>query len=131
MGRVAGTVAAGLLLESVTVTGEAAARLSRTVPVLVVPPVTDVGLRVRAIARTASLAVRLVPPALAVTVTVVPELTPLVWMRNVTLRAPAGTVTLAGTRAAPLLLESATTIPPGGALALSVTVPVEASPSTT
>lgn len=41
--------------------------------------------------------------------------------------APAGTVTLPGTCAAPgLLLESATTTPPAGAGPLSVTVPVEA-----
>ena len=39
--------------------------------------------------------------------------------------APAGTVTLEGTEAAPLLLESATTAPPGGAGLLSVTVPRE------
>lgn len=39
--------------------------------------------------------------------------------------APAGTVTLKGTEAAPLLLESTTTAPPAGAALLSVTVPVE------
>ena len=38
---------------------------------------------------------------------------------------PAGMVTVAGTLAALLLLESATCAPPDGAAALSVTVPVD------
>ena len=44
---------------------------------------------------------------------------------KVALVAPAGTNTLEGTRAAPLLLESATVAPPAGAAPLNVTVPVE------
>ena len=44
---------------------------------------------------------------------------------KVALVAPATTVTLEGTRAAPLLLESATVAPPAGAAPLNVTVPVE------
>jgi hypothetical protein len=44
---------------------------------------------------------------------------------KVALVLPAGTVTLDGTLAAPLLLESITCAPPAGAGPLSVTVPVE------
>jgi hypothetical protein len=44
---------------------------------------------------------------------------------KVALVAPAGTNTLEGTRAEPLLLESMTVAPPAGAGALSATVPVE------
>lgn len=51
---------------------------------------------------------------------------------NVAVVAPALTVTLAGTRAAAvLLLESATTVPPVGAILLSVTLPVDDVPPTT
>ena len=44
--------------------------------------------------------------------------------------APAGTVTLAGTAADALVLESVTTAPPEGAAPLSVTVPVDGVPPT-
>jgi hypothetical protein len=68
----------------------------------------------------------LVAPAKdAVIVTGVDALTALVLTVNVTLLAPAGTVTLEGTLAAVLLLESATCAPPAGAGPLNVTVPVE------
>ena len=50
---------------------------------------------------------------------------------NVAAVAPAVTVTLAGTCAAALLLESATAAPPAGAFPLSVTVPVDETPPCT
>ena len=55
----------------------------------------------------------------------VDEATVVVFTGNVALVAPAGTVTLEGTLAAPLLLESRTSAPPAGAGPLSVAVPVE------
>jgi hypothetical protein len=48
-----------------------------------------------------------------------------VFTGNVALVAPAGTVTLEGTLATPLLLESRTCAPPAGAGPLSVAVPVD------
>ncbi len=50
---------------------------------------------------------------------------------KVALVAPAGTITLEGTLAAPLLLDSATCAPPAGAGPLSVTVPLEDAPPIT
>src|SRR5947199_167983 len=62
----------------------------------------------------------------------VEEPTGLVLTVKVALVLPAGTVTLAGTVAAPvLLLDKLTTAPPLGAGALSVTVPVEELPPVT
>ena len=58
-------------------------------------------------------------------VTGVETVTALVLTMNVVLLAPAATVTLAGTLAAPLLLVSSTCAPPVRAGPLSVTVPVE------
>ena len=63
--------------------------------------------------------------------TVVDVGTALVFTGKVALVAPAGTVTLAETVAATLLLERETTAPPLGAGPLSVTVPVEGVPPVT
>ena len=57
--------------------------------------------------------------------------TVLVVIVNGALVAPAGTVTLPGTVAAELLLDSVTCAPPAGAGPSSVTVPVELLPPVT
>ena len=57
--------------------------------------------------------------------------TALVLTVKVAVVPPAGTATLEGTLAAPLLLASATCAPPEGAGPLSVTVPVEEFPPVT
>ena len=64
-------------------------------------------------------------------VTVVDAVTTLVLTVKVAVVAPAGTATLEGTLAAPLLLESATCAPPAGAAPLNVRVPVEEFPPIT
>jgi hypothetical protein len=64
------------------------------------------------------------PAYVAVITTGVGATTVDVSMRNVALRAPPGTVMLAGTRAVFVsLLDSSTSAPPPGALLASVTVP--------
>jgi hypothetical protein len=52
-------------------------------------------------------------------------------MAKLAVVAPSGTVTLAGTAAAIWLLDSVTVRPPGGAIPLRVTVPVEGVPPRT
>jgi hypothetical protein len=64
-------------------------------------------------------------------VTGVEMVTALVLTVKVALLAPARTVTLEGTLATTLLLESITCAPPVGAGPLSVTVPVDCTPPVT
>jgi hypothetical protein len=80
---------------------------------------------------TVSDALLVVPPLEAVIVATVDVVTVCVRTVKVALVAPAGTVTPAGTLVALELSESATAVPPGGAGALIVTVPVEELPPTT
>jgi hypothetical protein len=73
---------------------------------------------------TVNAAVRVVPPEDPLSVTFVDVVTAFDVTGNVALVAPAGTVTLAATvAAAVLLLDRFTTTPPDGAAALSVAVP--------
>src|SRR5512137_1228009 len=80
---------------------------------------------------TVSDAVRVTPPALAVRVTEVAAATEVVATVKVAVVAPARTVTEAGTVADALLEERLTAVPPVGAAAVSVTVPVEDDPPVT
>jgi hypothetical protein len=74
-------------------------------------------------------AVWVTPPADAKILTEVELRTLLVETVKVALWAPAGTVTLAGTVATPvLLLLNVTTVPPAGATSSSITVPCEVLP---
>ena len=135
---VSGTVTtAGLLLENATTAPPlGAGAVNVTVAEAVEPPCTLAGLRLTvssvavgaggAGAVTVMVAVCVVPPYLAVITEVVVELTVLVATEEVVAEvAPAGTVRVAGTvAAAVLLLDRATSAPPVGAGAVSVTVAV-------
>jgi hypothetical protein len=127
--------AAILLLDSVTTApAGGAAPLSLTVPIELLPPTTDVGALLtndRAAAFTVTMAV-LATPHVAVMTEEVFAATPSVFTVNVVDVLPAGTVTLAATvAAAVLLLTRVTTAPPVGAWAFRVTVPVELVPAMT
>src|SRR2546426_499739 len=77
---------------------------------------------------TVNVAVRDVPPNEPLMVTAVEAVTAVVVTVKVALVAPAATVTLPGTVATALLLDSVTALPPVGATALSVTVPCDVPP---
>src|SRR3989442_12806020 len=124
-----GTVAAAVLaLDSVTCAPPVGAGPSSVaVPVELLPPVTVVGFTPSEERRTARftmrVAVRGTPLYTAEMVTGVDAVTALVVTVNVALVAPAGTVTLAGTVAAELLLDSVTCAPPAAAGPPRGTVP--------
>src|SRR6185503_6537467 len=112
----AGTDAAVELSERLTRSPPAGAALVRvTVPVELLPPVTEVGLTDTAdrlagggTGVTVSVAVRVLAPWVAVIVTEVEVATVLVVTAKVALLAPEATVTLAGTVAADELSERLT-----------------------
>jgi hypothetical protein len=80
---------------------------------------------------TVRIAVRVIPPALAVIVTGVDTVTALVAIAKVALVDPCATDTPAGTVATALLLDRETAKPPAGAGDVSVTVPCEEVPPVT
>lgn len=137
--KLPGVVAEGLFEESVTVTPPApAGALRATVPVVVDPPGTVGGLK---------LTLPMVPrppeggftvrvaevltPEVAVIVAAVEVETAVVVTVKETLPWPAGTRTLAGTPAEPLLEDNEMVSPPAPAGAPRVTVPVEEDPPVT
>ena len=77
------------------------------------------------------MAVRVTLPTLAVIVTGVDVVTPLVGIAKIAVVDPCATDTLAGTVAAVLLLDRETASPPAGAVAVRVTVPCAAVPPLT
>jgi hypothetical protein len=126
---VAGTVAAALLLESATTRPPAGAvAFSVIVPVKGAEPLTSAaGLRVRPVGPmtlTTTLAVFVDPFSVAVSVTVLDDVTACDDTAAVAVVAPAATVNVAGTEIAGSLLASATETPPAGAAAFRVTVAV-------
>jgi len=132
----AGTVATDVVPEErLTVNPPAgAAELIVTVPVEEPAPVTDVGLRLRALtvgAVIANEAVVFTPVNVAVIVAVALAATAVVFTENVAEFEPAGTVTEAGTDAAALFEARATVVPPVGAAVFIVMVAVEVEPPTT
>src|SRR5207248_230698 len=99
-----------------------------TVQVAMLPAITGLGAQVNPITvalTDSSVAVLITPLYVAVMVTSVGTVPPMVLTGNVFVVAPAATVTVPCTvAAAPLLLLSVTTAPPTGAALVSVTVPV-------
>jgi hypothetical protein len=107
--------------------------------VLDAPPATDVGFKLTDVSDgpvgppvTVRVAAWLETPVLAVSEDVVVDATAAVVTVNEAVFVPLGTVTVAGTVAAPVLLDARfTTTPPGPALSASVTVAVVLTPPAT
>ncbi|MDA1325205.1 MAG: hypothetical protein O3C34_10690 [Proteobacteria bacterium] len=134
-GTVAGAVGGGGW--RVMIVAPLCAALRVTVPVAELPPTTLVGLTDNPDSSggggsNVRVALRLEPrmPEIVSPSVVFSGIT-LVFTVKLALVAPAGTVTLVGTVAATLLLDSVTTAPPLGAAPLKVTVPVTGLPPTT
>ncbi len=131
-----GTIAAlVLLLISETVKPAAGAGpLRTTVPVDMLPPVTEPGLNVNMempAGFTVKVPFALLAARVAVTMTLSAMATPAVMAVNITDVFPAGTVTVIGTVTAGSGLLKETMIPPAGAVWPIVTVPVEFVPPVT
>lgn len=137
-----GTVAAVALplVRATTSPPAGAGAVKVTVPVLVEPSTTEVGLRLRL--ESVGLVVAPVvtvstddldaPPPVAVMVAELLLVTAPVVIVNVALVAPPVTLTLGGTAATEeLLLANVTVCPPEGAAEVRVTVPVDEEPPTT
>jgi len=131
----AGTVAELELLESLMAIPPVGAGPVRiTPPAEEPPPIRLVGLSVieeTTGGRSESVPVTELGPNFAATAACFVEETAVVFAVNVTLVAPARTVTEAGTVTLERLLESFTSVPPFGARPLSITVPVERAPPVT
>lgn len=108
--------------------------MSVTVPVVDVPPITDVGLNVTLLgvgAVTVSVPLVALPPIAAPIVTGVLVETAVVPIVNFATVAPAATVTVAGTVATLLLDERLTTVPPAGAADARITAAAPLTPPAT
>ena len=132
-----GTLAAAVVpLVNVTTTASVAIPVRVTVPVLLVPPLTLVGFKVRVdttrTGLTVIVAVLDTPLRVAVIVKDDAVVTALVVIVKVADVAPAATVTLAGT--VPMVVDEdarVTTAPPVGAALVNITVPVTGTPPVT
>ena len=132
-----GTLATAVVpLVNVTTTASVAIPDKVTVPVLFVPPLTLVGLRVRIETTRTGLTVMVAVLDTPLRVAVIVKADAAVTVRVVIVKvadvAPAATVTLAGT--VPMVVDDdarVTTAPPVGAALVNVTIPVTGTPPVT